>query len=113
VNTSNDSELQESQSVHHDEVVKLLSNHSLQGNELLLKDTLPNADSHFQQMKHDVSEKDMESHEKLLCPQNSDGRDGNEFVNDLIVTSETTFDPPSIGNNNNGENFKVCRACLD
>ncbi|GAU41757.1 hypothetical protein TSUD_13570, partial [Trifolium subterraneum] len=80
-NASNDSEIQELPSVH-----------SLQGNESLPKDTLPNADSHFQQIKHDVSEKDIEYQEKLLCENKSDERDENEFVNNMIDTSETTSD---------------------
>jgi len=112
MSTSNNSEPQESPSENHDEMVKFPSDHSLQGNESLLKDTLPDADSHFQQINHDVSEKYMESQE-LLCSNKLDGTDVNEFVNDLMDTSETTSDPPSIGNNNNEENCKVLRACLD
>ncbi|WJX17133.1 hypothetical protein P8452_07077 [Trifolium repens] len=83
-NASNDSELQE-----------LPSLHSFQSNESLLKDTLPNADSHFHQIKHDVSEKDMEYQEKDTLPNGenkSDERDENEFVNNMIDTSETTLD---------------------
>ncbi|PNX93220.1 hypothetical protein L195_g016371, partial [Trifolium pratense] len=89
-NASNDSELQE----------------LLQGNESLLKDTLPNADSHFQQIKHDGSEKDMEYQEKLLCENKSDERDENEFVNNMIDTSENNNIEDSI-NSNHEENCKV------
>ncbi|XP_045803169.1 dentin sialophosphoprotein-like isoform X3 [Trifolium pratense] len=89
-NASNDSELQE----------------LLQGNESLLKDTLPNADSHFQQIKHDGSEKDMEYQEKLLCENKSDERDENEFVNNTIDTSENNNIEDSI-NSNHEENCKV------
>jgi hypothetical protein len=95
-NASNDSELQELSSVH-----------SLQGNESLLKHTLPNADSHFHQIKHDVSEKVMEYQEKDTLPNvenKSDERDENEFVNNMIDTSETTSHPLSIiGNNINDD----------
>jgi len=112
MNTSNDSEPQESPNVHHDDVVEFPSDHSLQGNESLLKDNLPDADSHFQHIKHDVSEKYMESQE-LLCSNKLDESDGNEFVNDLMDTSETLSDPSSIGINNNEEKCKVLKACLD
>lgn len=99
VNTSNDSELQESLIVHHDEqLVTFLSEDSPRDTESLLKDTLLNSNSHFQLIKDDVLEKDMEPQEKLLC---ANDRDGNEFGNGLIDTSEATSDPPSIGNNNN------------
>jgi hypothetical protein len=95
-NASNDSELQE-----------LPNLRSFQSNESLLKDTLPNADSHFHQIKHDVSEKDMEYQEKDTFPNGenkSDERDENEFVNNMIDTSETTSHPLSIiGNNINDD----------
>ncbi|KAJ1431562.1 hypothetical protein SESBI_07097 [Sesbania bispinosa] len=102
VNTSSDSisELQESPNVHsdHDELVKCISGPSLQAKESLLKVNVLDANPHSQQIKDDVSEKDMESQEKMLCANKSDG---NGLGNGLIDTLETTSDPPSNGNSSN------------
>ncbi|XP_027189751.1 uncharacterized protein [Cicer arietinum] len=96
--TSNDSEFQELPSVNHDEVVNVfLSEHSIQVNESFLKDTLPEADSHFQQINHDVSEKDKESQEKMLCENNNE----NLLTNVNYTTTEDSL------NSNHEENFKV------
>ncbi|CAL0303232.1 unnamed protein product [Lupinus luteus] len=46
--------------------------------------------------------KEMESEEKMLFAENSASRDGNEFASDLIETTGTTSDSPSIDNNSNG-----------
>ncbi|RDY01992.1 hypothetical protein CR513_14610, partial [Mucuna pruriens] len=106
VNMSNNIEIQESSSVHSDldEPVKFISEQSFLGTVSLLEDNLLDTNSHSQQIKDDVQEKEMEYHEKL-CTDKSDDKDGNEFGSSLIDTSGATPDSPSTGNNTNGNSL--------
>ncbi|RDY01183.1 hypothetical protein CR513_15527, partial [Mucuna pruriens] len=106
VNMSNNIEIQESSSVHSDldEPVKFISEQSFLGTVSLLEDNLLDTNSHSQQSKDDVQEKEMEYHEKL-CTDKSDDKDGNEFGSSLIDTFGGTPDSPSTGNNTNGNSL--------
>ncbi|KAK7279291.1 hypothetical protein RJT34_24338 [Clitoria ternatea] len=97
VNMSHDSVLQgwSSACSNHDEPVKL----SVPS---FLEDNLLDTNSHYQQVKDDVFEEEMEFHERLLCTDESDGNNGNEFVSIMVDTSETSSDSTSIANNTNG-----------